>query len=573
VAMSEWKELVRNSRLLRPLRLARLRYIARHSGHEDWALKLRADASNWNELLHSGRSPRVLIATSMGGHFALNAIDRLLAVALTMRGAKVSIGLCDGMLPACQMCELNLLGDQQNLVRNGPQKDICGYCAEPAIEANKSIGLEVNLYSSYLTEEARREAASLARITPLAEIPTLTWRDMPVGEHALAGALRFFARGDLEKESLSEPVLRRYLEASLLMAASIENLVESEKPEIIVAHHGIYVPQGLIAAVARKRGIRLVTWNQAYRAHCFIFSHHETYHRTMMSEPVEVWRDKPLTPEQREFILTYLRSRWHGSADWISFHVTPDLSLTEDIAKLGLDPSRPFALALTNVFWDAQIHYPANAFATQKDWLIDTVRWFAARPHLQLAVRIHPAELSGTPRSRQFAADILREHFPSLPSNIVIIGPESAVSTYDLARSCDTAIIFATKTGIELTSMGIPTIVAGEAWIRGKGLTMDAERTADYFALLEKIPLGRRLDNETTERALRFAFHFFFRRMIPLDFVQAFPGPRRFTTEIDGLADLISGENAGLDTICNGILNGTPFHMEEAAALSFAEAP
>ena len=36
-----------------------------------------------------------------------------------------------------------------------------------------------------------------------------------IGEHAYAGALRFFATGSLDEEPGAEPVLRRYLEAAL----------------------------------------------------------------------------------------------------------------------------------------------------------------------------------------------------------------------------------------------------------------------------------------------------------------------------------------------------------------------
>jgi len=220
--------------------------------------------------------------------------------------------------------------------------------------------------------------------------------------------------------------------------------------------------------------------------------------------------------------------------------------------------------------WDAQIHYPSNAFASQRDWLIKTVEWFSSRPNIQLVIRVHPAELTGTPRSRQFVSDILCDVFDRLPDNVVLIGPESHVSTYDLARACDSVIIFATKTGIELTSMGIPTIVAGEAWIRGKGLTMDASTEAQYFEFLELLPLSERLDEPTVERALRFAFHFFFRRMIPLEFVKPIAGPRRFRNDVRDLEHLMRGVSPGLDVICDGILKAMPFHMPEDKALQFA---
>ena len=51
--------------------------------------------------------------------------------------------------------------------------------------------------------------------------------------------------------------------------------------------------------------------------------------------------------------------------------------------------------------WDAQLHYPANAFPSMLDWVLQTIRYFASRPDLQLLIRVHPAEIRGTARSRQ----------------------------------------------------------------------------------------------------------------------------------------------------------------------------
>ena len=157
----------------------------------------------------------------------------------------------------------------------------------------------------------------------------------------------------------------------------------------------------------------------------------------------DTWREKALTPPERELIISYLKSRWHGSADWISFHQKPDFSLTEDVRRLGIDPLRPFALALTNVFWDAQIHYPANAFASQKDWLVETVRWFADRPHLQLASWC-PAEITGTSNPGNLS-DVERRVLATA-AKCHLFGPESR-SHVDLAL-CDAAIIFRHKTGL-----------------------------------------------------------------------------------------------------------------------------
>ena len=95
--------------------------------------------------------------------------------------------------------------------------------------------------------------------------------------------------------------------------------------------------------------------------------------------------------------MVYLSSRRRGGRDWIVFHNTePVEDLRQAAPELrAIDLERPLVGLLTNVAWDAQLHYPANAFPDMLDWIVLTVRWFGDRPDLQLLIRVHPAELSG----------------------------------------------------------------------------------------------------------------------------------------------------------------------------------
>ena len=102
-------------------------------------------------------------------------------------------------------------------------------------------------------------------------------------------------------------------------------------------------------------------------------------------------------------------------------------------------------------------------------------------------------------------------------------------------------------------------IVDGEAWVRGKGFTQDASSPEDYEAKLALLPFGKRLSPDVQDLALRYAHHFFFRRMLELPFVEPVPGPHRFRIAINGATDLAPGRTIGLDTICRGILDGAPF--------------
>ena len=382
---------------------------------------------------------------------------------------------------------------------------------------------------------------------------------VPIGEHAMAGALRFFARGDLEAEPKAEAVLRRYFEAALLTYYACHRLLAGGHYKVVVLNHGIYVPQGVIAETARRLGVRVVTWHPAYRRGCFIFNHDETYHHGLMNEPVSAWEGMRWDKWHREQIERYLKSRWVGRNDWVKFQREPKFDIEAIKKETGIDFSRPTVGLLTNVVWDAQLHYKANAFPGMLDWLSKTIAYFEKRTDLQLLIRVHPAELTGTLPSRQPAVAEIKRAFPQLPSNVFIIPPESRLSTYVAMSQCNAVLIYGTKTGVELTASGIPVIVAGEAWIRGKGVTLDAESEIDYLRLLDSLPLPAGLDEPTRDRALKYAYHFFFRRMIPLASVRERKGWPPFEVSINGLHDLVPGKSLGLDVICDGILSGTPF--------------
>jgi hypothetical protein len=124
--------------------------------------------------------------------------------------------------------------------------------------------------------------------------------------------------------------------------------------------------------------------------------------------------------------------------------------------------------------------------------------------------------------------------------------------------------------GVELTSVGLPVIVAGEAWIRNKGLTHDASSPEEYVALLDRLPFAGRLSDKQLTRARRYAYHFFFNRMIPLSFIAPKAGYPIYRLKLDSLAELLPGASQGLDTICDGILRGRSFVLRDRTAGSEA---
>lgn len=501
---------------------------------------------------------RVLIATSLGGYAHAAICDEVLGSALQLRNAEVEYLLCDKALPACQMTKMSRSSPEA--VAAGEPMPFCDKCIAEGLSSLGPVGVPIQKYSDWITPEEAERAREIARSTPFGDIRHYVVDGVHVGDHSHAGALRFFARSDLEEEPHGEGVLRQFFQSGLRTKFITERLIRERAYDVVVTHHGIYTPQGIICETARLNGCRTVTYNPAYRRSCFIFSHDRSYHYTMIEEDPARWSNITLSPDLQQLTDSYLNSRRHGTSDWIWFHDQPVEDASASLREIGADPDKPYVCMLTSVAWDAQLHYDSNAFPSMMDWIVGTVQYWKKRTDTQLVIRVHPAEVRGAIPSRQRVVDELEKRIGTLPPNVHIVPPDNQASTYALCDHADAILVYNTKAGVEMASTGKKVVVAGEAWIRGKGFSTDAESPREYYAILDTLVGPQDISGRQLQLARKYAFHFFFRRMIPLPFIEQ-RDSAHFDLTIESTEDLRPGKWPGLDVICDGILHNRPFEL------------
>ena len=449
--------------------------------------------------VNSESDKNILFCIGGGSYTSGTFVESVLAQSIKLRGGKPHVLICDQVLPACFQTDIDWDRNEEKFAKNGPNFLMCQSCFRPAVSMYKKIGCEVHRISDLINFNERKEIEKLVLHLPISEIKNFEFKNIPVGEHAYAGALRFYAKAELD-DLFSEKILKRYLTAAIISLIAVENLVRKLKISHAVIHHGIYVPQGVFAETFKKLNIPLTTWHVAYRKSSFIFSHQETYHNTLMDESNANWEDLNWNSQLDKKIVDYLNSRWYGTNDWIHFHKNTIFDKKSFFKSLNFDTNKPYALLLTNVMWDAQLHYPNNAFKNMLEWIMVTIEYFINRKDVQLLIRVHPAEITGTLPSRQKVKNEILNKFPSLPNNIFIVDSDNPISTYVLAEDCNAAIIYGTKTGVELAARGVPVIVAGEAWIRNKGISIDVSSPENYIEKLGQLPFISKLDEKIINR-------------------------------------------------------------------------
>ena len=537
--------------------LKKLKFFKKNS--PDWANILASKKKIYEELkLKAEKGEKILICTSTGGQLFNSHFEALLALALTRYGANVEVMLCDKALNACAVTTTHLI-DEDKYLKNGQTK-ICNSCLDSGREAFEGLGLKINYYSKFISKKETEEINKKTLNLTTDQMIEFTEDNVPIGEHAYAGALRFYAVGTLEKEKNGDLILRKYLQAGLITKKIFFNFFSKKKFNKIILNHAIYVPQGIICEVSKVFKIKIIAYDSGYKKNSFVFSYDDTYHRNMIQEDIDDWINIKLDRKKEENLFNYLDSRKYGTEDMFYYFNNPSFEIENQLKKIDVDLNKTIIGILTNIIWDAQIVYKNHIFKNMIEWLITTIKYLSKRNDIEVVVRCHPGEVHSDRVSKQKVRETIYENFKKIPNNLKIIDSDSTISTYSFADYCNTLAIYSTKMGMEFAPYGNKIIVAGESYIKNKDITLDPKTKGEYYDLLDKFPNIEKTTFERIEKAKKYAYHYFFRRTMQvssLDSIQNAWPP--FKVNKNSLENLINDEDKGLKTISQCIIKNDKF--------------
>lgn len=123
-------------------------------------------------------------------------------------------------------------------------------------------------------------------------------------------------------------------------------------------------------------------------------------------------------------------------------------------------------------------YFEGAAFADQQQAYLAIARELASRaPDMRLILRVHPNS------KHEVHAWWEEPEFQGLP-NLVVVGPEDPVSSYELLWACEKTMVFMSSMGAEATYWGKPSIVLSNAMYRGAGVCHEPRTIEEAVEML-----------------------------------------------------------------------------------------
>lgn len=524
---------------------------------EHWA-RVIARSSRMLQALPPITGPRIVLFSTLARGRKWPARLSILAWALRLRGADPIIVACDRWLEACG--EGNLTNfTLQEFATNGARRfcDTCFVAGTDAVYGK--LRLPYRPLSEFEPPNARARASNLVSPLDYAAILSLRSGGIEIGAIVESSLLFFLLRGS--RPPLENPYIqllaRRYAFAAILLADTVDEMLRRVRPDVIVVPINVYTEE-VAGLVASARGVRIATvelpvmggetdrWGVGMGA---------SIHKELAYRSEGPWEAIQMDAGRNARLDRWLSDREAGRTRYtFAKRIDDTVSLARE---LDFERGKPVMSTFLPVPWET-VTYNDETYR-RNDAILDAIRVVAARPHLQLVVRLHPREIIN--ETKESFETLIREEFATLPTNIRLVRPESRINSYLLGRMSDVVIVHGSTLGLELACQGKAVICTGAPPYRRKGFTFDAPDRRELERLVDSLDRLQLDLPPRTQAARRFAYYLWFMRELPMPLwhrpgVRQEPGFGPWWATFRTLDDLGPGRHPSLDVICDALMLG-----------------
>lgn len=450
---------------------------------------------------------KILFGPSFAIYHAMKIHDILLSALLTTKGAGVYYLSSPFGLPACNVCG----GIRQVL---NPDPKLCPSCLRFYRNDNNLTSYLKKFATIFSPQEfVKPEQISLLG-SAVSKIPDevleiYTYEGLPIGQYAAAIVKNLGYVGNISIVPNHEKLLRETMLSCLIYLHYFqEAITKGIKPDIIVSHDAFYAPWALLRDLAKKNHIPFYNYYSGLRHNTFHYAKNQVAMLLNIDPLFEKWKNREIKKSELLKLEPIFSKRKKGKIYHEKDTWKDDQNERNQFAKM-LASNKPLAVLYGNVLWDLTALDREVVFPSIQESFRETVKFFINHPEYNLVVKPHPGELGGIHESKEKLEESIRSRFPELPSNIIILNPKSAITSYELIENSQVSIVYTTTVGMESVILGKPTIALGRSQYRKQGFTHDPETPGEFFDTLKRL-LESPLPDIAKEQALAKKYYYLY---------------------------------------------------------------
>jgi hypothetical protein len=499
--------------------------------------------------------------------------------ALRLNGIPVAYFACHSGMSHC------VLGTNRDQVHKAPPCKSCIYQAETlytgvssngtsrtsrvewfAFERDKELeraleNLGVEELSKFQHVVARSETTRQSPHSKEIASPYGLAKTLPLGPLCLPG-LRWILRiHHLSDDEPTRYLLREYILSAWNVAQKFAKFLDEINPRAVVVFNGQFYPEATARFIAQQRGIRVITHEVGLQPASAFFTDGEA-----TAYPIHIPDDFELNNEQNARLDAYLAKRFQGDFTMASIKFWADMKGLDEAFLQKAASFKQIVPIFTNVIFDTSQPHANTVFEDMFDWLDLTLEVIRAHPETLFVIRAHPDELRVRKSSRETVAGWVSSHGVDREPNVVFVGPNESLSSYDLIQRSKFVMVYNSTIGLEASIMSVAVLCAGKArFTHATQPTVFFPQTVEEVRRKMKEFLGaEKIDvpAEFRRNARRFLYYQLFRTSLPFgDFLE--PSVRTTQTRLKSFELEQLRESEAVKVILEGILEGGDFLLKE----------
>jgi FkbM family methyltransferase len=474
-------------------------------------------------------------------------IERMLSVALQLRGHKVDEVICGGNFPACGVEHCNVL------------RPPCESCVKNAVSWFDVWNLKFKSTEDFRLQNDLTEAAEIVNRLNVKQYADmnykrmceLTFESLPIGKRIYEKVYWYFS-GDVSNKPKVQEYLEKCAISYVLTARITRRILERTKYDAVIACNGKTIEVGPLMDVVIAFNIRVITWEEM-----FAFDNNKPVVEYNQDGVWDAVKHKPLTARERTIIKNYFEQWRKSEITPYKYYTDPITDKQQIMNTLGIREESFKIVIFPNLINDSTSIGMHRAFDSMFDWVFSCVEYAIEHPDVDLIIRSHPAEKVklGYWGSRIYITDAVRNRYRNLSRNVIFVDAESQVSSYTLLELADIAITYTGTLALEAPLYNKLCVVAGKSHLNFKGFTIDLQTKEQMYELFSRWMPIRRATEEEKQLAYQYGFFYRFRVTTKLDFYD------RNTTSfnISTIKILKKGGSVFWDNLCESIINNYAF--------------